>query len=93
MRLILTPCAGTKFTVQYNDLEKLMNFQITELPSHPAFYTKFSKERFQWFLSILELWTAIGISNIPIEDSLNTKFPDIKTLTAQEILNQSWKGR
>jgi hypothetical protein len=85
--------AGAKFDVHYDDVEKLRNFQITELPSHRALYDHFPKEKFQWFMSIFELWTAVGLSHVPSEGALNEKFPHIKPLTVKELLDGFWKEK
>lgn len=81
---------GVKFDVHYDSLEKLKNFQITELPSHPLLYAKYSKEKFQWFQSIFERWTVLGYSYIPRSNSLNQAFPDLQTLKIEPMLQQSW---
>ncbi|GKU08415.1 hypothetical protein FLAG1_11209 [Fusarium langsethiae] len=79
---------GAKFDVKYE--EKLRSFQITELPEHGKDYRKFPKEVLLPFLSIFQRWTAEGLGEVPLEGSLNKKFPDIKTLTAKELMNQYW---
>ncbi|RGP63747.1 hypothetical protein FSPOR_8353 [Fusarium sporotrichioides] len=81
---------GVKFDVKYDDLEKLRSFQITELPGHGKDYRKFPKEVLLPFLSISQRWMAEGLGEVPLEGSLNKKFPDIKTLTAKELMDQYW---
>ncbi|KNG88861.1 hypothetical protein ANOM_003682 [Aspergillus nomiae NRRL 13137] len=84
---------GSKFEVHYDDIEKLKRFEITELPAHKALYDRFPKEAFQWFTSIFERFTAEGQSHLPKVGSLNERFPDIKPLSVQEMLNTYWKSR
>ena len=83
--------AGSKVEVQYDDVDKLMRFEITELPGHQALYAHFPKKAFQWFMSIFELYTTDGTSCVPKEGSLNERFPDIKPLTVRELLERYWR--
>ncbi|KAL3494695.1 hypothetical protein BJX62DRAFT_26319 [Aspergillus germanicus] len=83
---------GSKFEKTYDSIEKLKQFEITELPSHVALYEHFPKKAFQWFMSIFELFTADGSSHIAKEGSLNDQFPDIKTLTVRGMLETYWKA-
>ncbi|KAH6678237.1 nmrA-like family protein [Halenospora varia] len=82
-----------EFKVEYDSIEKLKGFHVTELPGHLALYDAFPKERLQWFLSIFQLWMAEGISDIPLEGSLNEMFPDIKPLTVRRMLDVFWRGK
>lgn len=81
---------GVKFEVAYDGVEKLRASQITELPGHAASYDKFPKERLQWFLAIFELWMATGRGRVPREETLNEMFPEIKPLTAREMIERYW---
>lgn len=83
---------GAKFDVTYDPVEKLETSQITELPGHQAAYAKFPKDRLQWFLAIFEMWMAKGQARVPREGSLNEMFPEIKPLTAKEMMRKYWKG-
>lgn len=83
---------GKKFDVKYDSLETLKKSQITELPGHENDYKKYPKEVLLPFLSIFQRWMAEGLAFIPIEGSLNEKFPDIKPLTAQELMEKHWKS-
>ncbi|KAM0467687.1 hypothetical protein ACHAP7_011654 [Fusarium lateritium] len=83
---------GENFTVAYDDLEKLRRFEITELPGHQKDYSKFPKEVLLPFLSIFQRWMAEGYGDLEYKGSLNEMFPDIKTLTAQELMQSYWKA-
>ncbi|KAL0937796.1 NmrA-like family protein [Colletotrichum truncatum] len=82
---------GVKFDVAFDDVEKLKASQITELPGHKASYGQFPKEQLQWFFAIFELWMATGLGRVEREGSLNELFPEIKPLTAREMLEKYWK--
>jgi nucleoside-diphosphate-sugar epimerase len=77
---------GAKFAVSYDSIVMLKRFEITELPGHQALYRRYSKRGLQWFLSIFELWTTDGTSEVTREGSLNEVFPEIMTMTVRGIL-------
>lgn len=80
-----------EFKVTYDDIDKLKNSQMTELPSQIPCYEAFPKTQFQWFMSIFSRWTSDeNICHIPAE--LNTEFPDIKPLTVRDMLETYWRG-
>lgn len=83
---------GAKFDVSYDPVDKLEASQITELPGHQDAYTRFPKDRLQWFLAIFEMWMARGQGRVSREGSLNEIFPEIKPLTAKEMMERYWKG-
>ncbi|EHA18950.1 hypothetical protein ASPNIDRAFT_54129 [Aspergillus niger ATCC 1015] len=86
--LKLAEVKGVKFDVVYDDIDKLKASQITELPGHVKSYNKFPKERLQWFLAIFETWMATGQARVAREGSLNEIFPDIKPLTARQVMER-----
>ncbi|KAJ4055953.1 hypothetical protein NW756_002901 [Fusarium oxysporum] len=83
---------GKKFTVTYDNLDKLRRFEISELPGHEKDYPKFPKEVLLPFLSIFERWMAEGHGDLEYGGSLNEMFPNIETLTAQELMEVYWKA-
>ncbi|KAL3470443.1 hypothetical protein BJX99DRAFT_251232 [Aspergillus californicus] len=80
----------TKFEIHYDSVTKLKRFEITELPGHQALYAHFPKKPFQWFMSIFELFTTDETSRLPREGSLNERFPDIRPLTVEQLLEKYW---
>lgn len=83
---------GTRFDVVYDDVEMLRASRVSELPGHKASYAQFPKERLQGFLAIFELWMATGQGRIEREGTLNEMFPEIKPLTASEMMERYWKA-
>ncbi|CAG8907975.1 unnamed protein product [Penicillium egyptiacum] len=83
---------GTKFNVAYDDLEKLSTFQVTELPSHSALYTSLPKEQLQYILAVFGRWTAAGHFDLPENDTLNSRFPEIEPRTLRQVMEQGWKA-
>ncbi|KAF7177894.1 hypothetical protein CNMCM7691_006370 [Aspergillus felis] len=82
---------GVKFNITYDNEEMLKNSQVTELPSHPSIYPFLPKEHLQHILAVFGFWTAVGDFDLPEEDTLNSRFPNIKTRTVHEVLGQGWK--
>ncbi|KAH6643313.1 nmrA-like family protein [Truncatella angustata] len=82
---------GVRFEKTYDSVAKLKRFEITELPQHRSLYTKFPKERFQWFQSIFEMWVVEGKAHVQLHGSLNENFPDLKPLKVEGMLERCWK--
>lgn len=81
-----------KFDIQYDDVNRLSNGQITELPGHVRLYGTYNgKEYFCRFLAAFELMDTVGASDIRTEDSLNKKFPLIRPLTIRSMLERYWR--
>lgn len=45
-----------------------------------------------FFLAIFEVWMATGQGCISRDGTLNEMFPEIKPLTAREMVEQYWKA-
>lgn len=86
--------SGVKFARSYDSVARLKAGEITELPGHLGLYADFPKPVFQRFMAIFEMWTTDGTSTISARGGrLNARFPDIKTLTAREMLDTYWSKR
>ncbi|KAL4757323.1 uncharacterized protein BDW70DRAFT_153459 [Aspergillus foveolatus] len=81
---------GCNFRVHYDPIEKLENFEITELPGHRALYEHFPEERFRWFMSIFELFTVDGGSRLERKGSLNERFSEVIPVTVRNVIGD-WK--
>lgn len=81
-----------QFDRQYDSVDKLKRYEVTELPGHVSLYEAFPKKTLQWFLSLFELWTTDGTSHVRAEGSLNEAFPEMETMSIRTML-QLWKGR
>ncbi|RFU80190.1 hypothetical protein TARUN_2000 [Trichoderma arundinaceum] len=82
---------GTKFTVSHDSVEKLKKGEVTELPSHSDMYSYIPKQVLQGLFALFASWVVDGGFNVPEENSLNAKFPDIETTKLSEIVG-AWKG-
>lgn len=71
-------------------MERLQEGEFTELPPHAKEIaaSPFPEALARSLLSILGLWTVEGYFNIPVEGSLNQKFPNIKPMTVRDMLLQ-----
>ena len=83
---------GTKFKVTYDSVEQLQQGKITELPGHANLYAAFSKEGAQQFLGALGSFYVNGIFDLPTDKTLNSKLPQIKVMTLDDVL-ELWKGK
>ena len=77
---------GSKFDVVYDSVEKLRRGKITELPSHAAAYSFVPKSVLYGIQSKFGLYVAYGMFDLPEEGSLNQLFPEIETITVEEIV-------
>ncbi|THX41322.1 nmrA-like family protein [Aureobasidium pullulans] len=85
---------GVNFARSYDSVARLKAGEITELPGHLGLYADFPKPVFQRFMAIFEMWTTDGTSTISASGGiLNAQFPDIRTLTAREMLDTYWSKR
>jgi hypothetical protein len=75
----------------YDSAEKLRKGEVTELPSHPYLYPYIPKPYISELFSKFGLWAIEGIMLFPQEGSLNEKFPEIKTMSVEEVVG-AWKG-
>ncbi|KNG52515.1 nmra-like family protein [Stemphylium lycopersici] len=82
---------GDKFDVGFDPMEKLQRAEITELPSHVHMYSFFPKPHLAGLLSRFGIWVVTGDMRVQAEDSLNERFPEIKTANVKEIVG-AWKG-
>ncbi|KAL1887494.1 hypothetical protein Sste5346_010193 [Sporothrix stenoceras] len=82
---------GEKFTVTYDSPDNLEKNQVTELPMQTALYKFVPKARLQAVMAMFGRWAVAGQLDVPVEKSLNAKFPELKTSTAADIIGK-WKG-
>lgn len=50
------------------------------------------KEKLQPILATFGRWTIAGNFNLPEEEALNRRFPEIKPLTVRDVLEKRWKA-
>ncbi|ENH69294.1 hypothetical protein FOC1_g10004832 [Fusarium oxysporum f. sp. cubense race 1] len=81
---------GVPFHVTHDSIEALKAGVITELPSHPQFYDVYPKEHLQGFIAACGVMCEKGQANFTPERSLNELFPDIKPMTARDVLEKGW---
>ncbi|KAH8807668.1 hypothetical protein F5884DRAFT_345008 [Xylogone sp. PMI_703] len=84
---------GTKFTVAYDSLEKLEKGEVTELPAHRVSDDLYSnKEIIRGMLCLFGRYMIEGRFAMPLDKTLNAKFPEIQTMKAKDMV-QLWKGK
>ncbi|KAL6402763.1 hypothetical protein AUP68_14099 [Ilyonectria robusta] len=83
---------GSKFDVAYDSVEKLQRGEMTELPAHVESYSVLPKKILQASFATYSLYAIDGFFDFPKENTLNAKFPEIKTTTIEDMLNL-WKSK
>ncbi|KAI1370469.1 NAD(P)-binding protein [Hypoxylon crocopeplum] len=83
---------GTKFTVFYDDVEKLKRGEVTELSSQTSLYSVIPREFVQAMSSAFGIWVDRGDMDFDEDISLNKKFPELKTIKLKELLEKAWKN-
>ena len=84
--------SGTKFSITHDSTTRLAEGTVTELPSHPTMYAHFPKPALQMYLAKFGLYMVAGLFDVPVDRSLNAKFPHIRTLTVRDVLSV-WEGK
>lgn len=81
---------GISFHLTHDSIETLKAGVINELPSHPQFYDVYPKEHLQGFIAACGVMCEKGQANFTPERSLNELFPDIRPMTARDVLEKGW---
>lgn len=81
---------GTKFTVEYDSVDKLKTGQITELPTHPHFYPFFPKQMLQGMFATFGIMFENGVFDLKPSHTLNDDFPSIKPKTVKDIITEAY---
>lgn len=90
---------GVKFKVVYDSLEKLRSGAYTPIPANKAHAALYSTSEFDATPALMAMFAAIGTVmasgglDIPEEDSLNKRFPDIETIKVVQFIERYWSGK
>ncbi|KAF5971127.1 nmra-like family [Fusarium coicis] len=82
---------GGRFSVVHDDVNKLKNLRVTELPSHAEAYKFFPRPMLQTLFAAIGLWITEGRFDLTYEGSLNRMFPHIELVSVKELIDQAWK--
>jgi nucleoside-diphosphate-sugar epimerase len=90
---------GVKFNVTYDSLEKLRNGKVTPIPANKAHAALYSTPEFDATDRLMAMFAGIGAAmasgdlDIAEKDSLNSQFPDIKTIKVIKFIEKYWGGK
>ena len=86
-------CIGSKFSVKYDTVSDLEKGEVTLLPKPGTVELDDANEQLKdWIVLFSKLYVE-GIFQMPTENRLNARFPDMKTVSLEEFLTEAWKGR
>ncbi|KAE8356397.1 hypothetical protein BDV28DRAFT_110553 [Aspergillus coremiiformis] len=80
---------GKKFQVVYDNADKVKEGSVT-VPSMPA-DTGYSAEELKETTALVSRLTIAGVFDLPHENRLNARFPEIKTTKISDFLQDAWK--
>lgn len=83
---------STKFKVVYDDLDKLKRGEAAQLPSQTWFYSAFPRKFAGAICSTFRVW--VDHRDLDLDESMspNKKFPELKTMKLNEILEKACKN-
>ncbi|KAE8333972.1 hypothetical protein BDV39DRAFT_198879 [Aspergillus sergii] len=79
---------GKKFQVVYDSAEKIKEGDVT-IPPMPS-NTGYSVEELKETTALVSRLTIAGVFDLPLENRLNARFPDIETTTLKAFLEKAW---
>ncbi|OLN83298.1 Isoflavone reductase-like protein IRL 1 [Colletotrichum chlorophyti] len=82
---------GSDFKVVHDDLEKLKSGKISLISEFP--HIGLDPEEAEPLFAKIHYYAGTEQVLVPTDDTLNTKFPDIVTKTAAEVIEESWAGK
>lgn len=80
---------GKMFQVVYDSADKIRQGDVT-VPPMPA-DTGYSSEELKEMTVLVSRLTIAGVFDLPHENRLNKRFPDIKTTKIKDFLQNTWK--
>ncbi|KAK0385385.1 hypothetical protein NLU13_7861 [Sarocladium strictum] len=84
---------GRQFNISYDDVNKLANGDITELPNHKDNYHQFPREELRAMYASIGLSMARGAFDLDLSQSVHLRHPDLKMLTVKAMLQNIWRSR
>ncbi|KAL4891803.1 hypothetical protein BDV59DRAFT_59015 [Aspergillus ambiguus] len=81
---------GKKFRVTYDSLDSIKEGRVTVPPMPPN--VPYSAEELRSMTALVSRLTVAGVFKLPMEQRMNSKFPEIKPIKLREFLLNSWKG-
>lgn len=76
----------------YDSIEQINTGDVTVPPSLDDTASD-SIEELKEVTALCSRLVVNGVFQLPKENRLNTRFPDVRPITMRELLEKSWKGR
>ncbi|KAF7585968.1 hypothetical protein BBP40_009759 [Aspergillus hancockii] len=80
---------GRKFQVTYDNAEQIKEGNVT-VPPMPA-ETGYSVEELKETTALVSRLTIARVFDLPVDNRLNARFPDIETMKIKDFLHNAWK--
>lgn len=82
---------GTKFKVTYDSVDQINAGNVT-IPPCPR-GTEYSEDEVKEVMALVSRLTVNGVFQLPKENRLNAKIPEITPITMREFLERHWSGK
>ncbi|KAF9891637.1 hypothetical protein FE257_003648 [Aspergillus nanangensis] len=82
---------GKKFSVSYDSVEDVLDGKVTVPPMPPS--VPYSEEEVREMTALVSRLTVRGAFNLPVQERLNCKFPDVHPVNIKDFLQGAWKSQ
>lgn len=80
---------GKKFQVTYDSVENVKQGRVT-VPPMPS-GVPYSAEELREMTVLVSRLTVAGVFDLPVEQRMNSRFPDLRPIKVKEFLLNAWK--
>ncbi|KAJ6104406.1 hypothetical protein N7523_010726 [Penicillium sp. IBT 18751x] len=81
---------GKKFKVSYDTIDQIQAGEVT-VPPMPK-EIEYPEDELKETTALVSRLTVNGVFDLPKENRLNDRFPDVQPITMRELLEKAWRG-
>ncbi|KAJ5128668.1 hypothetical protein N7526_006834 [Penicillium atrosanguineum] len=81
---------GKKFKVSYDTLDQIQAGDVTVPPMPDG--TEYPEDELKETTALVSRLTVNGVFDLPKENRLNDRFPNVRPITIREFLEKAWRG-
>ncbi|KAJ5708233.1 hypothetical protein N7488_008034 [Penicillium malachiteum] len=82
---------GAKFKVTYDTIEQVNSGDVTIPPSPSG--TDYPEDEMKEMTALVSRLTVNGVFQLPKENRLNERFPEVRPITVREFMEKYWAGK